>query len=195
MYWIFYVSKFYEVVDTLIILARGKRSSTLQTFHHAGVIIIGWTGLRYESPMAPPGAILNAAVHTLMYFYFTLQTLGISVSKRFKRALTSIQIAQFIVGLGFAHFYLFVNYKAPMHKDQAPGADLLHGSAQSPNGSNGIGTFPCLDNQGGAFPLVVASSYLLPLIYLFVEFYINSYGGKTAAPTTTITRTTAPKTE
>jgi len=66
MYWIFYVSKFYEVVDTLIILARGKRSSTLQTFHHAGVIIIGWTGLRYESPMAPPGAILNAAVHTLM---------------------------------------------------------------------------------------------------------------------------------
>lgn len=66
MYWVFYASKFYEVVDTFIILARGRRSSTLQTFHHAGVIIIGWTGIRYVSPMAPPGATLNATVHTLM---------------------------------------------------------------------------------------------------------------------------------
>jgi hypothetical protein len=72
MYWIFYISKFYEVVDTLIILARGKKSSTLQTFHHAGVIILGWTGLRYESPMAPPGAMLNAMVHTLMVSYTCL---------------------------------------------------------------------------------------------------------------------------
>ncbi|KAJ5701280.1 hypothetical protein N7488_008828 [Penicillium malachiteum] len=72
IYWIFYMSKFYEIVDTLIILARGKTSSTLQTFHHAGVVLIGWTGLRNESPMAPPGAMMNAGVHTLMVSRSTL---------------------------------------------------------------------------------------------------------------------------
>lgn len=66
MFWVFYLSKFYEIVDTLIILSRGKKSSTLQTFHHAGVILLGWVGLRYESPMAPFGAMVNAFVHTLM---------------------------------------------------------------------------------------------------------------------------------
>lgn len=37
--WIFYVSKFYGVVDTAIIIAKGKRSSTLQTYHHAGAML------------------------------------------------------------------------------------------------------------------------------------------------------------
>ena len=36
--WFFYLSKFYEVVDTMIIIAKGKRSSTLQTYHHAGAM-------------------------------------------------------------------------------------------------------------------------------------------------------------
>ena len=31
--WLFYLSKFYEVVDTLIILARSKRGSFLQIYH------------------------------------------------------------------------------------------------------------------------------------------------------------------
>lgn len=72
IHWVFYLSKFYEVVDTLIILLSGKMSSTLQTFHHAGVILIGWVGLRYESPMAPAGAALNALVHTLMVSHNSL---------------------------------------------------------------------------------------------------------------------------
>lgn len=117
------------------------------------------------------------------YSYFTIQTLRISVSKEFKRALTSIQIAQFIVGLGFAHFYLFVSYKAPL----PPGAPQVAGSfeanGQASNASTGMTTIPCLGNQGEGFPLVVASSYLLPLIYLFVEFYIHSYTPKAAKTT------------
>ncbi|KAJ5673852.1 hypothetical protein N7462_009291 [Penicillium macrosclerotiorum] len=144
MSWLFYMSKFYEVMDTLIILTSGRKSSTLQTFHHAGVMIAGWIGMRYESPMGFIGAILNAAVHTLMvrrhyplldsflleeirlymliheslsfqYTYFTLRALGISVPSKFKRTLTKIQIGQFVVGLGIAYLYTFVRYEAPLH--------------------------------------------------------------------------------
>jgi hypothetical protein len=64
--WIFYLSKFYEVVDTMIILLRGKKSPTLQTYHHAGVMICGWVALRYKSPAVLVGIFLNSFVHTLM---------------------------------------------------------------------------------------------------------------------------------
>jgi hypothetical protein len=64
--WIFYMSKFYEVVDTFIILAKGKRSSMLQTYHHAGVMICMWAGVRYMSPPSLVGVLLNSAIHTLM---------------------------------------------------------------------------------------------------------------------------------
>lgn len=66
--WIFYMSKFYEIVDTMIILARGKKSSTLQTYHHAGVLLCGWASLKYESPAVLVGIVLNSGVHTLMVY-------------------------------------------------------------------------------------------------------------------------------
>jgi hypothetical protein len=64
--WLFYMSKFYEVVDTLIILAKGKSSSILQTYHHAGAMICMWAGVRYMSPPGLVGCLLNSAIHTLM---------------------------------------------------------------------------------------------------------------------------------
>lgn len=64
--WLFYISKFYEVVDTFIILAKGKQSSFLQTYHHAGVMLCAWAGVRYASPPSLIGVSLNSAIHTLM---------------------------------------------------------------------------------------------------------------------------------
>ena len=42
----FYLSKFYEVIDTIIILLKGRKSSLLQTYHHAGAMICMWAGIR-----------------------------------------------------------------------------------------------------------------------------------------------------
>lgn len=128
-------------------------------------------------------SVLTKGYRHFQYFYFTLQTLRIPVSKGFKRALTSIQIAQFIVGLGFAHFYLFVSYKAPLLTGAPQVATSFEANGQASNTSTGMTTIPCLGNQGEGFPLVVASSYLLPLIYLFVEFYIKSYTVKATKTT------------
>lgn len=50
--WLFYLSKFYEVIDTAIIIAKGKKSSLLQTYHHAGAMICMWAGIRYVSKPA-----------------------------------------------------------------------------------------------------------------------------------------------
>lgn len=64
--WLFYVSKFYEVVDTLIILAKGKNSSFLQTFHHAGAMMCMWAGIRYMSPPIWMFVFINSGLHGLM---------------------------------------------------------------------------------------------------------------------------------
>jgi hypothetical protein len=64
--WLFYLSKFYEVLDTLIILAKGKRSTTLQTYHHAGAMMCMWAGIRYMSPPIWMFVFVNSAIHAMM---------------------------------------------------------------------------------------------------------------------------------
>jgi hypothetical protein len=64
--WWFYLSKFYEVLDTFIIQAKGKRSSTLQTYHHAGAMLCMWAGIRYMSPPIWMFVTINSGIHALM---------------------------------------------------------------------------------------------------------------------------------
>ena len=64
--WLFYLSKFYEVVDTLIILAKGRKSSLLQTYHHAGAMLCMWAGIRYMSPPIWMFVLVNSGIHAIM---------------------------------------------------------------------------------------------------------------------------------
>ena len=64
--WLFYLSKFYEVLDTAIILTKGKRSSVLQTFHHAGAMLCMWAGIRYMSAPIWMFVFVNSFLHTIM---------------------------------------------------------------------------------------------------------------------------------
>jgi hypothetical protein len=64
--WIFYLSKFYEVLDTAIIIAKGKRSTTLQTYHHAGAMLCMWAGIRFMSPPIWMFALVNSGIHAMM---------------------------------------------------------------------------------------------------------------------------------
>ncbi|KAK2801307.1 hypothetical protein FQN51_005407 [Onygenales sp. PD_10] len=112
--WIFYLSKFYEVLDTAIILAKGKKSSTLQTYHHTGAMMCMWAGIRYMAAPIWIFALVNSFIHSLMYFYYTLTALSIRVPVFVKRTLTSMQITQFLIGTTLAAAYLFVSYSIPV---------------------------------------------------------------------------------
>lgn len=68
--WIFYLSKFYEVLDTFIILAKGKFSSTLQTYHHAGAMLCMWAGMRYMSSPIWMFCFVNSGIHAMMVRLF-----------------------------------------------------------------------------------------------------------------------------
>ncbi|KAJ6446331.1 GNS1/SUR4 membrane protein [Purpureocillium lavendulum] len=112
--WIFYLSKFYEVLDTFIILAKGKFSSTLQTYHHAGAMLCMWAGMRYMSAPIWMFVLINSFIHSLMYTYYTLTAFSIRVPMGVKRTLTTMQITQFLVGASYAMAHSFVTYIAPI---------------------------------------------------------------------------------
>ncbi|KAF5002612.1 hypothetical protein FGRMN_239 [Fusarium graminum] len=112
--WIFYLSKFYEVLDTFIILAKGKLSSTLQTYHHAGAMLCMWAGMRYMSAPIWQFVLINSFIHSLMYFYYTLTAFSIRVPTAIKRSLTTMQITQFIIGASNTISYSFISYNIPL---------------------------------------------------------------------------------
>jgi hypothetical protein len=68
--WWFYLSKFYEVLDTAIILAKGKRSTTLQKYHHAGAMLSMWAGMRYMSPPIWMFVLINSGIHAMMVCFY-----------------------------------------------------------------------------------------------------------------------------
>jgi len=112
--WWFYLSKFYEVLDTAIILAKGKRSTTLQKYHHAGAMLSMWAGMRFMSPPIWMFVLVNSGIHAMMYTYYTVSALGFRVPNTVKRTLTTLQITQFLVGSAFAAVHLFVSYTVPV---------------------------------------------------------------------------------
>ncbi|KAI8137764.1 ELO family [Fennellomyces sp. T-0311] len=107
-YWgyLFYLSKFYEVIDTAIILLKGRRSSLLQTYHHSGAMLTMWAGIRYRATPIWIFVLFNSFVHSVMYCYYAATSVGLHPPG--KRYLTSIQITQFLVGMSLAISYLFV---------------------------------------------------------------------------------------
>ncbi|KAL8719843.1 MAG: hypothetical protein Q9225_003196 [Loekoesia sp. 1 TL-2023] len=112
--WLFYLSKFYEVVDTFIILAKGKNTAFFQTYHHTGAMFCVWAGIRYMSPPIWMFVIVNSGIHTLMYTYYTLNHLGIQVTQELKSVLTTMQIVQFVFGATYALAHLFIAYDIPV---------------------------------------------------------------------------------
>lgn len=160
--WWFYMSKFYEVLDTVVILLKGRPSSLLQSYHHAGAMMCMWSGIRFQSPPIWIFVVFNSFIHSLMYFYFTLSCLKIRVPIIVKRVLTSMQITQFVVGGSLAVVHAFVWYVVPEDSSR---------SLRS-----------CIASLDQMLPLVINVVYLAPLTALFGAFYIESYMKRKPAP-------------
>ncbi|KAG6197181.1 hypothetical protein E4U47_000876 [Claviceps purpurea] len=175
--WIFYLSKFYEVLDTFIILAKGKFSSTLQTYHHAGAMLCMWAGMRFMSAPIWVFTLVNSFIHALMYTYYTLTAFSIRVPLVIKRSLTTMQITQFIVGASYAILHSFVTYVAPVTVTRVAteADDLPVGAAADAINPAAAGVLDLLKNfifggaAASASESVVASGRAVPKSSLITE--------------------------
>lgn len=106
--WAFHMTKYYEYMDTIVMILRGsfRQITFLHVYHHASVVVYTWMVL-YSHPGGDYylGPLINSWVHMWMYMYYLLS--GIITDKQVRKRylwwsvyLTRMQIAQFFVNLG-----------------------------------------------------------------------------------------------
>jgi hypothetical protein len=100
---LFYFSKYYEFIDTWITYLKGRKPIFLQVFHHTGAVILMGLGVSYKCHGIWVFVVFNSFVHTVMYSYYSLSTIGLRVP--FKSSITILQLLQFVVGIQFAYYY------------------------------------------------------------------------------------------
>jgi hypothetical protein len=96
---IFYVSKYYEFVDTWILVLKGKKASFLQVYHHTGIAYIMWCAVLSQSSWLLFVVSLNSIIHTLMYTYFCIKSISPTTEIAIAKYLTMAQIGQFFTGI------------------------------------------------------------------------------------------------
>uniref|UniRef100_A0A8D2CZI8 Elongation of very long chain fatty acids protein n=1 Tax=Sciurus vulgaris TaxID=55149 RepID=A0A8D2CZI8_SCIVU len=120
--WLFFFSKFIELIDTVIFILRKKDGQVtfLHVFHHSVLPWSWWWGVK----IAPGGmgsfhAMVNSSVHVIMYLYYGLSALG-PVAQPYlwwKKHMTAIQLLQFVlVSLHISQYYFLpsCNYQYPV---------------------------------------------------------------------------------
>ncbi|BGP27851.1 fatty acid elongase [Rhodotorula toruloides] len=177
--YLFYVSKFYEIVDTAILLLKGKKVGMLQSYHHMGAI---WTMYAAYATQAMPVwlfVVFNSFIHSIMYTYYAFSTVSLPFPRFLKKSLTRLQITQFLVGGSLAASYLFI--KLP----DLPSAGEMSAAASS-SFEAGVGALKregptCLVNAAQRHATLLNCAYLVPLTYLFVAFFFKTYKKNSAA--------------
>lgn len=97
--YIYYLSKYYELLDTVFLALKGKVEGWggLNVYHHAVVVFMAWWWLEYQQTLQFVGLLFNTFVHIIMYFYFFMAEVG--HRPPWKKLVTAIQIIQFTVSL------------------------------------------------------------------------------------------------
>ncbi|CAN7998834.1 unnamed protein product [Ixodes hexagonus] len=118
--WFFVSVRYLDFLDTVFFVLRKKFThiTHLHVIHHTIVALNVWFWVLF----APEGQValglaINVFVHIVMYTYYFLATLGPGVQKYlwWKRYLTRLQIAQFIIIIAHLSIPLFVDCGFPKY--------------------------------------------------------------------------------
>jgi hypothetical protein len=110
----FYLSKYYEYVDTLILYAKNRQPIFLQKFHHLGAVIVWHLGYINKCEGMLFVCLWNSVVHSFMYLYYLLTLLKIDVHK-YRIYITSLQIGQLFSG-SIMLPYFFYTFESSQNK-------------------------------------------------------------------------------
>ena len=156
--YIFYLSKYYEFLDTVFLMVKCKKLTFLHTFHHVSTLLLCWYVMLEKAQMMWIPSALNAGVHVIMYFYFyvcMLKNSSIftpSCLEFVKPWITRMQILQFVADLVIPKVWLWFKY------------------GEGKECSGNYYAFSLVD--------IIVGSFLI----LFLNFYFKSYGKKESTP-------------
>jgi len=95
--YVFYLSKFYEFIDTIVLVLKKKDLIFLHVYHHFITTTLAYISITRHVDVSWWSAVANLSVHTFMYYYYAVSLLG--ASPWWKKYLTEMQIGQFILDL------------------------------------------------------------------------------------------------
>jgi hypothetical protein len=94
---VFYISKYYEFFDTVILLLRKRPLLVLHVWHHCSVSVLSLIFLRANMTFFFTGVIINGTIHTFTYYFYFQSSLGNTMW--WKKYLTQAQMVQFLWGI------------------------------------------------------------------------------------------------
>ncbi|KAK3264660.1 hypothetical protein CYMTET_26613 [Cymbomonas tetramitiformis] len=105
--YVYYLSKFYELIDTAVLILRGKGLNFLHVFHHASVILMAYLWLECAQSLQTIALMTNTFIHVIMYSYYFLCSIG--VQPPWKKLVTQSQIIQFAFSHLMGYWRIAVN--------------------------------------------------------------------------------------
>ncbi|KAF7725147.1 hypothetical protein EC973_000399 [Apophysomyces ossiformis] len=157
LYYLNYLVKYWELIDTIFLVLKKKNLEFLHYFHHSMTMVLCYTQLGGQTSVSWVPIVLNLTVHVLMYYYYFRTAAGAKIW--WKKYLTTMQIVQFVIDLFIIYFCTYT-YFAYTYWPHLP-------NMGSCAGTEGSALFGC----------ALLSSYLL----LFINFYRITYQKKQAA--------------
>merc|ERR1719277_739072 len=97
IYYVNYLLKYYELLDTIFLALKHKNIGFLHGYHHPATLVLTWGQMVDSTGVQWVVILLNLFVHTVMYFYYAMAALKIKMP--WKRIVTIMQIVQFILDL------------------------------------------------------------------------------------------------
>ncbi|XP_043919747.1 elongation of very long chain fatty acids protein 7 isoform X1 [Protopterus annectens] len=95
--WLYYFSKFIELLDTIFFVLRKKNSQItfLHVLHHTIMPWTWWFGVKFAAGgLGTFHALINCGVHVFMYSYYGMSAMGPAYQKYlwWKKYMTSVQL-------------------------------------------------------------------------------------------------------
>jgi hypothetical protein len=97
IYYVNYLFKYYELLDTIFLALKHKNIGFLHAYHHPATLVLTWVQLVDSTGVQYVVILLNLIVHTVMYFYYAMNALKVRMP--WKRLVTLLQILQFVIDL------------------------------------------------------------------------------------------------
>lgn len=145
----FNLSKILELADTLFLVLKRKPVPFLHWYHHTTVMLFCWHAHVSSISNGLGFAVMNMAVHSLMYFYYFICACGLgSVARPFAPVVTLLQLVQMFAGM------LLVLYTTGLYLFHPKGCDT------------------------SATSLAFGTCMYLSYIVLFIKFCRDRYGGR-----------------